>query len=509
MKLKKWLPQFALVAGVLLSYFNCLQNEFVWDDEFLIQKNTYLRSFEYFPKMLASNSTAGFGGTDNFYRPTQNIYYLLIYQAFGENKVAFHWGNIILHLLNALLLFAVLQGWSVSRGWAFATSLLWAVHPTHVEAISYISGTADPMGLLFFLLALWVFPLDKPNQHWKAWLGALLFFIISLLSKEAMIVVPALLMLVLGLVNSERRWQWRHYLSTLPFWITAVLYLILRKTLLNFDQTYSFYKTSNIYTENMHYRAYTFLATLPDYLEIIFWPVNLHMEREFPVFTDPMSPPVILGLALVVIPLLISGWLFLKRGLAWPLFGWLWFFGAFVPMMGVLVPVNSFILEHWLYLPSIAVFLTLGYWLSRDLTRVLGRLPTQFSWLPLGVTCVFFMICTHLRNQDWRTPISFYSNILEHGQGSARVHNNLAMAFAEEQAFQKAIKHYLKAIDLADAYPQTHYNLARAYIQLQQYEKAKKHLMRSLELKSDFPYSINLLKQLEVFLSQQRAASPE
>ncbi len=503
MTVKKLLPALTITLAVVVAYLNCLNNDFVWDDEFLIEKNTYLRSFEHLPKMLISNSTAGFGGVDNFYRPTQNIYYLFIFQAFGYSKTAFHAGNIILHLLNSLMLFVVLIRLFGSRPWAWATSLLWALHPTHVEAIGYISGTADPMGLLFFLLALWVLPLADFKRQWKSLFLAWILFVLSLLSKEAMIVAPPLIMLVLALKASQAKpWHWRTHWPSLPFWLTAGIYMVLRKTVLNFNNTYDFYKTTNVYTENILYRVYTYLATLPEYLKILFYPTNLHMERDFPVFTDGSSFAVILGGLIVVVSFGIAVGCYCKKGLKWPLFSWLWFFIAFVPMMGILVPVNSFILEHWLYLPSIGVFIVAG-----KLVEKLWKSHNQRArWVGLGLllsSCLSLAILTHLRNRDWATPITFYQNILQYSKGTARVHNNLAMAFSEAKQFDQAITHYKKAIAVSDIYAQTHYNLARVYIQKQNYEKALTHLRRSLEINPNFHYAQSLLQQLQSFIQNQ------
>ena len=396
-------------------------------------------------------------------------------------------------------MFLVLVRLLNNRCWAFIASVLWATHPTHVEAISYISGTADPMGLLFFFVGLWIMPFHSFKENWKSLFGAWICFVLSILSKEAMIVVPALLILVLALKNPKQRWTWKTYIPTLPFWATAGIYMLLRKTLLNFNDTYSFFKTSNIYTENMIYRAYTYLATLPEYVEILFYPINLHMERQFPVHTNLLSSPVLLGLALMVVTLVLSLFALIKWEKDWPLFSWLWFFGAFVPMMGVLVPVNSFILEHWLYLPSVGFFIVLArvFYLGKS------QLPTISKGL-VALACVYFAVFTHIRNKDWRTPISFYTNILEYSDGSARVHNNIAMAYSEKKIFAKAIQHYLKAIEKADAYPQTHYNLARAYIQLQKYDKAIEHLHRSLQINPNFHYASELLVQLNQYLKQNQ-----
>jgi tetratricopeptide (TPR) repeat protein len=497
-------PKTLTVIGILLlavglAYFNCLQNEFIWDDEFLIEKNSYLRSFSNLPKMLVSNSTAGFGGVDNFYRPTQNIYYLLIFQMFGYNKVAFHMGNLLLHFLNSLLLFFVLTRLFKNRPLAFVSSLLWAVHPTHVEAIGYISGTADPMGLLFFLLCLLYFPFNKEEESFKSICLSTLFFSLSLISKEAMIVVPPLLMVTVAINRKPEMFHPKTYVTTLPSWVIAFSYLLIRKYWLNFNETYSFYKVSNIYTENMLFRAFTYLATLPEYLTILFWPTDLHMERSFPVFIEFTLPPVLMGFTALMLSFAVSAYLFIRKDQKMALWAWLWFFVAFVPMMGILIPVNSFILEHWLYLPSIGLFVVMA--------SLLLKMQNFHPLLMKGTTaliCITLIVLTHYRNKDWRTPISFYSNILKYSEGSARVHNNLAMAYSAEKNWPLAIQHYQKAISLSDIYPQTHYNLARAYIQNNDLVKAQLHLQRSLEIKPDFIFAIELQKQLQDFIRKNR-----
>ena len=490
---KNWLF-LILLSAIVGAYFNCLHNEFLWDDEFLIQKNKYLDSFSYVPKMLVSNSTAGFGGKDNFYRPTQNIYYLLINQLFGRDVVAFHIGNILIHILNALLIFFLILSITKKRSIALITSLIWGVHPTHTEAVTYISGTADPLSLMFCLLCLLSYPYEKFKISKIT--VSLLFFILALISKEAIIVTPALLCLMIFIKN-KKILPVQQYISSAPYWITAFIYLLIRKTWLNFDNTYSFYKESNIYTENILYRAYTFIATLPEYVIILFNPTDLHMERSFPVHTLLTAMPVILGLLILLFFLCISFYSSYKKRY-YGLFCTLWFFSAFVPMMGILVPVNSFILEHWLYVPSISLFFLLAL--------IIDKTERFHKYLPYFITFILtipLIYLTQIRNKDWSTPISFYTNILEHTDGSARIHNNLAMALSEKELWQEAIEHYQIAIKMSDTYPQTHYNLARAFINIGQYEKALLHLDRSLNIQSDFTYSIELKQKVLNFLKQK------
>ncbi len=277
---------------------------------------------------------------------------------------------------------------------------------------------------------------------------ACLIFICALLSKESAIVFPALAVVCLFYLRASR-WNYKTYLITLPFWLIAFGYLLARKTFLNFENTFQFYKVANLYTENILFRCYTFLATLPSYLEIVAWPVGLHMDRSFPVFVGFFLWPVILGFCILA----LAGYVIWKeRGARNPIwsFGILWFLAAHVPHMGILLPVNSFFLEHWLYLPSIGLIICVGDWLSRQqlVSPVVVRSAVAGVAIVLG-------ILTFMQNRVWDTPISF-----------------------------------------SDEYPQTHHNLALALVRKKRIDEAIKHLERALELDKDFYHSSTVLAEI-------------
>lgn len=475
-----------------IPYLNGINNAFLWDDEFLIEKNSFITSFQYIPDILSKSSTAGFGGQDNFYRPTQTLYYLIIHSIAGKSEVAFHLGNMLLHSLNALLLFFLILKIFNNLRLAFLTSLLWSLHPTHTEAVTYMSGTADPLSFLFLMLSLLSFPLEKKPKYWIYFASSLALFSLALISKESVIIAPGLFFAMIFYKN-KHLWNWKSYLPVLPSLSLSIIYLILRETILNFDGTYEFYKVSNIYTENIHYRAFTFFAAFTEYLKILFFPYHLHMERAFPVFIHFFTPKVLLGFSLILLSPIVILFLKSKKQLG---FAWLWFFIAFVPMMGIFIPVNSFILEHWLYLPSVGFFLCIASFLLWLNDKVPGKSIPAFTTALL----LLFSFLTYTRNKDWKDPIQFYSNILQYNEGTARIHNNIAMAYSDQNLFQKAIEHYNIAISMSDTYPQTHYNLARVYIQTQQISLARKHLMRSLEINPQFTHSQKLLQDIQRYM---------
>ena len=358
-------------------------------------------------------------------------YILSCIRFFGSSTFGFHLLNVGLHALNAILIFLLGVRLGFRRPAAWLAALLWAMHPIHTEAVTYQSATADPLYAAFLLGGLLV--LFPERNIWRV-VGAAVLYIGGLLSKETAIVFPALLV-ACSFLRSERRWSFKTYLWTLPFWVLALGYLVARKTFLDFDNTFQFYKTANVYTENFLYRVYTFLATLPSYAYLFVWPQNLHMDRNFPVFASFFYWPVAAGTCFMLVGGFLLWW---ERKSARPLlaFAFLWFLAAHAPHMGVFLPVNAIFLEHWLYLRRSEPMLGFCEWVA------------GWEWLPgrlavAGAAAIALALgtATFYQNQIWATPISFYSHILASEPRVARAQNNLAMALSESKdAIKEAIE---------------------------------------------------------------------
>jgi hypothetical protein len=485
---KKYSPYLIVFFLAAVAYANVFGNDFLYDDEFLIIKNENIRHWSGIYKSFLMSSTGGAGAIDSFYRPLQGVLYTIIYQIFGLSVFGFHLLNVLLHLANAALLLVLASRLGFSRKGAVIAAVLWAIHPIHTEAITYQSATADPLYTFFVLGGLCVL---VPSFSWTSVFTACGFFLLGLLSKETAIVFPALAVVCrfFLLDIKEDRWDWKKYVFSFPMWVLALFYLLARKTILNFDNTFHFYKTANLYTENFVYRVYTALATIPSYGELMVWPHDLHMDRAFPVFVNLFLAPVLVG---AVFMLVAIGTVVRERNQSRPLgsFAVLWFFGSHIPHMGILLPVNSFFLEHWMYLPSIGLFLASGQWLALR--------NWSLRWLAPGVAMmvVVLITLTMAQNKIWSTPIQFYSRILKFEPKVARVHNNIAMAYTELHQDQTAIAHFKRAIDISDDYPQTRHNLALALVRENKFDDAIINLKRALEIDPDFYHSAAVLSRI-------------
>jgi protein O-mannosyl-transferase len=326
--LPPWAPYAALALAVFIAYANVYRNEFLYDDLILITENKFLTSWRYIGTLLVTNCSQGSGhGNEPLYRPLMMLLYLFVYQAADLSTIAFHLLNVILHALNACLLFTLGVRLGFQRNVVLLASLFWALHPVQTEAVTYISGTADLLCGLLMLTGILILTLRFTGQRI---MGACVLFSLALLSKETAVVFP---LLVMGFLfyRSENRWHPQTYLKTWPFWLLSVFYFILRATILDFD-LFGHYDIAAATPVTLADRFYTFLATLPAYLQLLVWPADLHMARGFPVYHlqqdvpfyhGLLIPQVAAGLLLMVIVFVGIGWKPSRRAtpLAW---GLLW-----------------------------------------------------------------------------------------------------------------------------------------------------------------------------------------
>jgi len=314
---------------------------------------------------------------------------------------------------------------------------------------------------------------------------------------------------------------------TLCLFSITLFYTILRLTILNFQNTLNFFASDNIFTQNILFRIYTFLSTLPIYLKLIVFPINLQPERTIPIQTSFLNLSVFLGTFIVLLSALLI-WKTWKKS---PLiaFGILWFYITIFPSSNIIIPINALIAEHWLYTPSIGIFLVISVLISAIYHQInLNpnieiRNPKQFSKFEFSkiwsfefvsnfvlrasnlffilLTCILILLSfrTITQNSIWRDQISLYEYIQTYNPDSARVHNNLGMAYSNKGKNDQAINEYKKAIQLSDTYPQSHHNLARIYAQKGMINEAIAEYKKAITLDPNFLFSytplIDLLKK--------------
>uniref|UniRef100_A0ABI7Z4U0 dolichyl-phosphate-mannose--protein mannosyltransferase n=1 Tax=Felis catus TaxID=9685 RepID=A0ABI7Z4U0_FELCA len=161
----------ALLAGAsCLCYGRSLQGEFVHDDVWAIVNNPDVRPGAPLRWGIFTNDFWGKGMAENTshksYRPLCVLTFKLNVFLTGMNPFYFHAVNVILHcLVTLVLMYTCDKAVFGNRRLAFATALLFAVHPIHTEAVAGIVGRADVLACLLFLLAFLSYNRSVDQRH--------------------------------------------------------------------------------------------------------------------------------------------------------------------------------------------------------------------------------------------------------------------------------------------------------------------------------------------------------
>jgi hypothetical protein len=396
-----------LVSVAALAYLPSLLGPFQFDDYTVIVHYPPVHEFG----ALAERAGAGVRA---LLKASYTLNWTLDPGPFG-----FHLVNILLHALNALLLFRIGQNLirgqdrNYPDGIALAAALLFALHPMQTEAVTYISGRSSSLMASFYLGALLAYLAGR------AWPVSALLFVLALATRETAVTLPAALLLV----ELCRGTRWREILRRqAAHW----LLLALAGAVILFTPRY------------LELLAYGFrergfadnLLTQVGAVSYLVWHLvslqGLNIDPALPTITA-WTPSLAMQFALLLL-LLGIGVASLRRR-SWLAFGILWFFLQ-------LAPTNSFVPrldaanDRQVYLACWGLFFALAVQVAS-----LG-LPRPALRAGLALVASLFVAASVLRQLDYRDEVSLWQAAVREAPWNPRAHNNLGYAYY--QAGRKA-----------------------------------------------------------------------
>lgn len=454
----KWRYVFITMLCGFLVYSNALKGEFVWDDNILVRNNTEIRNWENLPKVIFGN----LGGDSLYYkhssyRPVQTISYMVDYSLWKMAPFGYHLTSIACHMLVAGLLYIFIFKIFASNYLSFVTALLFALHPVHTEAVTYIAGRADPLSVVFMLSSL-IFYLrvrDKENILDYLMMGAM--YILGILSRENALMVPVFVFVYHWSLRKKITWR-----PVLVYVVIAGLYIFMRVT----EMIGGMGLTEPVKTTILE-RVPGFFVAYATYLKLLIAPFDLHMEYLRPMFT--MSDPrAVIGAALFCTTLFLVYFFWKRNSII--TFGLLWFLVGLFPVANVFVVVNAYMAEHWLYIPVMGLFLIAAHGIE-----TLSRKNNTFGIAMIAfvaAACVFYGGLTYRQNKTWLNQIEFYERTRKYAPTSGRLHADLGEAYFRVGRIEDSRDSTIRAIQLRPTYYAAWSNLGTIYVRLGEIDKA-------------------------------------
>ncbi|MDI6829511.1 MAG: tetratricopeptide repeat protein, partial [Armatimonadota bacterium] len=407
------------------------------------------------------------------YFPFIHTVFWIEWKLWGPSNIGWHLFSIFLHALTAVLAWVVMQRLRFPGAWLSA--LIFAVHPVNVEAAGWVyqQRTILPMTLMFVSILAY---LKFEKENFRLWYAvSLLTFLLALLSKISVMMLPAVFLLVIW-------WQCgkvqRHdIMRMLPFFALAVIFGLLT----------SYVQAHRNIGEDI-VRTDSFLARLAG-AGLVVWfyiykdllPVNL-------IFIYPKWE---------INTMSIVSWLPLAALIASFVFFWqyrkswgrqfLVALGYFVLMLfPVLGFVNiyfmrySLVADHWQYSAMLGIVALIVGGIYRIMERRGIIRQGVFVAVPVIITLVFL---SWNQQRIYKDEETLWRSTLAKNPNAWSAHVNLGVALAKKGKNSEAISHYKAAIRISPTCPEAYNSLAAALIQEGQYDEALEHLSKALSLK--------------------------
>ena len=431
-----------VLLTTFLIYSPSLQNDFIWDDTHLIVNNPDIKSFKNTARVFQSYLFPEVGGS-NFYRPIQTFSFMIDYVLWQLNPFGYHLTNLIFYMLNVLLIYFLVNRIFGNPDVSFLTSLIFAVHPVNTEAVTYIAGRADPLGTFFFLAAFLMYIRYRANEkNPAAFLLSIALFSMALLTKEAMLIFPLVLILYDALILNQNSISPKTIRNYLPYFLVLILYAVFRLFIKGLP-------LGLMRSPPFCVSIFTISKVIVLYFGILIFPLALHMER-IQLFETYIGDPQVAAslIAMILIGILsVAAYRRSKK----IFFCISFFFLTLMPMLNVSF-LNAVMAEHWLYLPSIGFYslVSLGIVRVLDFKRPFIKQPAAGKLIMaiLVMFLIFFLIRTTLRNVEWGNQVQFYKNMLRNSPYSARGHVNMGSIYITANNFKLARQELKTAVKI-------------------------------------------------------------
>ncbi|OQX80526.1 MAG: hypothetical protein B6D56_04835 [Candidatus Omnitrophica bacterium 4484_70.1] len=463
-----FLTLFLLVA----AYLNSLPNVFIFDDHHMIVENNYIKDPCYIPLFFKGEITS-FPIARGMYRPILMLTFTFNYLINQLNPIGYHIINILIHFLNACILFFSLKLFlpHLHIWLRLGITLIFCLHPLNTEAVTYISSRSTLLSSFFILISLYTyirftirednllviratlsgvnssFLPEKVNSKKRMafYLISIGTYILALLTKEVALIFLGLLVNYEFFSNREIFKNLRKiFLRLLPFILITLGYLLLIRSI--FGNAFGLFSKHGplviSYNRSFLSNILTQSAVSFYYLYLFLFPFHLCIDHNFPIINFP-SP---LGLIpLILILLLISASIIYKSKVRLIGFSLVWVWIALIPKF--YARLNLVCAEHHAYLACFSLYFILGYLCFYLYPRIKPLYWRQLFFLILGL----FFILTFFRNLQWRNEYTLWKSTLKVNPSSAMAYGGLGIYFKNRGFTTKAEEYFQKTVQLSDS----------------------------------------------------------
>jgi len=477
------------VSGGL--YLNTLDNHFTnWDDA-MIYSNSEVRSLSW--ENIRTIFTLKKGGT---YQPVRVLSYAIDYHFWKLNPMGYHLTNIFFYILTCMMIFLTLQRLSghlrvgstpdSHKRVAFFGALLFAAHPVHVEAVTWLAARKEVLQGFFFFSAFYLYLKGRGEEGRNRvfYLGLVLFSaLLAVLSKPSAVVFPAVIVLYEiarkkdSIISFLKR-HWVFFASSVI--ISGVFTFISINVMLDAGGVKPYYGKGFI--ENGLVTLYVFLRSI----KLLIFTVNYSAAYSFSVMLPVYHIKNILFALIAISMFALSIWSLKRTKVVF--FSFFFFLVTILPFLNI-IPISTLLADRYVFIASFSYAFLLGVVFDRFYAYRQKRFSEGFFKL-LSVSIFLLLLAgysfmTILQNTIWQNSYTLWADAVEKHPESNTANALMGVVYMEVGMDQEAVKYLEKAVQILPYDYQSLNNLGIVYGRLGQYEKALDGLLKAIYLQPD------------------------
>jgi hypothetical protein len=398
----------ALAAATLIVYAGISEHDFINFD-----------TYDYVLNAVVMNGMTQAGlhwaFTTDFtgnWHPVTWLSHMLDVELFGFMAGAHHVSNLLIHILNAWLVFYLFNKMTHRLWPAALIAALFALHPTHVESVAWVAERKDVLSGFFFLLSIggYLRFIERPGIYRYA--SLLIFAALGLMSKPMLVTLPFVLLLLdywpLQRLGQSQNVRYallvelpRLVFEKIPLFVLAIASSVITYFVqqgagaMNGGQYLTWY--ARISNAAVAYMFYLQKTLIPADLALFYphpgqWPAS-----------DVVTSLVILGL------ISLACLVMLKRA-PYLLVGWGWFLGMLVPVIGFVQVGTQAAADRYTYLPTIGLSIMLVFGLAHLFER--HRIRVSIAASSALLVLVFYAVVAWQYVGHWRNSTTIWQHSL-------------------------------------------------------------------------------------------------
>lgn len=474
-----WWVALLAIAITAICFSNVGNLEFVnWDDD----RNTYENdnvanfSFDEFGKHTKEIFSSTVIGN---YNPLTILSFGISNAIHGIDKPgAWHWENLILHLICVWLVFKIATMLGLSWRGALFMTLLFGIHPMRVESVTWITERKDVLFGVFFLGALALYLSNKKQASTMNVVWITILFALSLLSKIQAVALPLTFLAIDYYLDKEISFKnilskAHYFLMSLATGLAGIYFLKGEGSLQTGEETYNFF-------QRLFIGAYSFIVYLVK---------SVIPYRLSPLYPYPESITWYMYVSMIIAPItlyLLYRWY--KAGKKAYVFGMLVFIFNVIFMLQIVGAGQGFLADRFTYIPYLGLFFIFGYILDQWLKKSPEKSNLLMGCVAAIALAYGFM--TFQQNKIWTNSGTLWTHVLQYYKRSTLPYGNRANYYRDNKQYDLALKDYADNLALKAKQPKALNSRGRLYFNLGGKDnllKAKEDYSKAIEYGKELP----------------------